>query len=61
MLAQAGYDESHPLVFTLLYNTSESHQRIAIAASSNVEEKPRRRGEATEPGVEDDAGYHAYA
>lgn len=34
LLAQAGYDESHPLVFTLLYNTSESHQRIAIAASS---------------------------
>jgi oligopeptide transport system substrate-binding protein len=25
---------SHPLVFNLLYNTSESHQRIAIAASS---------------------------
>jgi ABC-type oligopeptide transport system substrate-binding subunit len=34
LLAQAGYDDSHPLVFTLLYNTYESHQRIAIAASS---------------------------
>ena len=34
LLAQAGYDDIHPLVFTLLYNTYESHQRIAIAASS---------------------------
>ncbi|AYZ16098.1 ABC transporter substrate-binding protein [Klebsiella pasteurii] len=34
LLSEAGYNESHPLVFNLLYNTSESHQRIAIAASS---------------------------
>ncbi|MCM7835889.1 ABC transporter substrate-binding protein [Enterobacter asburiae] len=34
LLNEAGYNESHPLSFNLLYNTSESHQRIAIAASS---------------------------
>ncbi|EPT7107919.1 ABC transporter substrate-binding protein [Klebsiella michiganensis] len=34
LLSEAGYNETHPLVFNLLYNTSESHQRIAIAASS---------------------------
>lgn len=34
LLSEAGYSEDHPLVFNLLYNTSESHQRIAIAASS---------------------------
>ncbi|MEM0655189.1 ABC transporter substrate-binding protein [Klebsiella huaxiensis] len=34
LLNEAGYNEAHPLVFNLLYNTSESHQRIAIAASS---------------------------
>lgn len=34
LLAKAGFNDSHPLSFNLLYNTSESHQRIAIAASS---------------------------
>ena len=34
LLSEAGYNETHPLVFNLLYNTAESHQRIAIAASS---------------------------
>lgn len=34
LLSEAGYNETHPLVFNLLYNTSESRQRIAIAASS---------------------------
>ncbi|AIR61553.1 ABC transporter substrate-binding protein [Cedecea neteri] len=34
LLAEAGFNEKHPLQFNLLYNTSESHQRIAIAASS---------------------------
>lgn len=34
LLTEAGYGPSHPLKFNLLYNTSESHQRIAIAASS---------------------------
>ena len=34
LLKEAGFGENHPLSFNLLYNTSESHQRIAIAASS---------------------------
>ncbi|WP_410014664.1 ABC transporter substrate-binding protein [Sodalis sp. C49] len=34
LLAQAGFTPARPLKFSLLYNTSESHQRIAIAASS---------------------------
>ncbi|HCR0111980.1 TPA: oligopeptide ABC transporter substrate-binding protein OppA [Enterobacter hormaechei] len=34
LLAEAGFNDSQPLSFNLLYNTSESHQRIAIAASS---------------------------
>lgn len=34
LLKQAGFGPSHPLKFNLLYNTSESHQRIAIAAAS---------------------------
>lgn len=34
LLAEAGFNDSHALSFNLLYNTSESHQRIAIAASS---------------------------
>ncbi|MFC3395422.1 ABC transporter substrate-binding protein [Brenneria rubrifaciens] len=34
LLSEAGYSAERPLKFNLLYNTSESHQRIAIAASS---------------------------
>lgn len=34
LLAAAGFTAQHPLQFNLLYNTMESHQRIAIAASS---------------------------
>ncbi|MGP3590117.1 ABC transporter substrate-binding protein [Vagococcus sp. WN89Y] len=34
LLNEAGYNDSHPLSFNLLYNTMETHQRIAIAASS---------------------------
>ncbi len=34
LLAEAGFNQSHPLSFKLLYNTMESHQRIAIAASA---------------------------
>ncbi|NMP26929.1 oligopeptide ABC transporter substrate-binding protein OppA [Rahnella sp. SAP-1] len=34
LLAAAGFGPQHPLTFNLLYNTNESHQRIAIAASS---------------------------
>ncbi|POP45837.1 oligopeptide ABC transporter substrate-binding protein OppA [Superficieibacter electus] len=34
LLAEAGFGQDHPLSFSLLYNTMETHQRIAIAASS---------------------------
>ncbi|PTO92791.1 peptide ABC transporter substrate-binding protein [Vibrio splendidus] len=34
LLADAGYNESNPLKFTLTYNTSENHKKIAIAISS---------------------------
>ncbi|XTZ36996.1 ABC transporter substrate-binding protein [Salmonella enterica] len=34
LLNEAGYNDAHPLSFNLLYNTMETHQRIAIAASS---------------------------
>ncbi len=54
------YNASHPLRFNLLYNTSESHQRIAIAASSMWKKEPRRGREAAKSGVENHAGYHAH-
>ncbi|VEB07209.1 putative extracellular solute-binding protein [Klebsiella pneumoniae] len=56
LLAQAGYDESHPLVFTLLYNTSESHQRIAIAASSMWKKNLGVEAKLQNQEWEDDAG-----
>lgn len=34
LLNEAGFNDTHPLSFNLLYNTMETHQRIAIAASS---------------------------
>lgn len=34
LLAAAGYGPTHPLKLTLLYNTSENHQKIAIAVAS---------------------------
>ncbi|CAH0525272.1 ABC transporter substrate-binding protein [Vibrio hippocampi] len=34
LLAEAGFDESKPLNFTLLYNTSENHKKIATAIQS---------------------------
>ena len=34
LLEEAGFNQQHPLSFNLLYNTMETHQRIAIAASS---------------------------
>lgn len=34
LLRAAGYGESRPLKLTLLYNTSENHQKIAIAVAS---------------------------
>ncbi|QIM62706.1 oligopeptide ABC transporter substrate-binding protein OppA [Pasteurellaceae bacterium Orientalotternb1] len=34
LLEEAGFSKANPLKFTILYNTSESHKKIAIAASS---------------------------
>ncbi|MGV6989561.1 ABC transporter substrate-binding protein [Testudinibacter sp. P80/BLE/0925] len=34
LLAEAGFNKQNPLNFTILYNTSENHKKIAIAASS---------------------------
>ncbi|MCP9266727.1 ABC transporter substrate-binding protein [Xenorhabdus sp. XENO-1] len=34
LLNEAGFNENNPLKFTLLYNTSDAHKKIAIAASS---------------------------
>ena len=34
LLEEAGFNQQHPLSFSLLYNTMETHQRIAIAAAS---------------------------
>ncbi|WP_274719592.1 ABC transporter substrate-binding protein [Xenorhabdus bovienii] len=34
LLNEAGFNENNPLKFTLLYNTSDGHKKIAIAASS---------------------------
>lgn len=34
LLNEAGYNESNPLKFELLYNTSEAHKTLAVAAAS---------------------------
>ncbi|OCH17642.1 ABC transporter substrate-binding protein [Aliivibrio logei] len=34
LLAEAGFGPENPLKFTLLYNTSENHKKIAVAAGS---------------------------
>ncbi|QIW15534.1 oligopeptide ABC transporter substrate-binding protein OppA [Pasteurellaceae bacterium RH1A] len=34
LLKEAGFSKSKPLKFTLLYNTSENHKKVAIAAAS---------------------------
>lgn len=34
LFAEAGYNESNPLKFELLYDTNESHKKIAVAAAS---------------------------
>lgn len=34
LLQAAGYGPNRPLKLTLLYNTSENHQKIAIAVAS---------------------------
>ncbi|MEI4470780.1 peptide ABC transporter substrate-binding protein [Frigidibacter sp. MR17.24] len=39
LLAEAGYDASNPLTFDMLYNTSEDHQKIAVAMSQMWKQK----------------------
>ncbi|SUC10448.1 periplasmic oligopeptide-binding protein [Pasteurella canis] len=34
LLKEAGFDKKNPLTFNLLYNTSDNHKKIAIAATS---------------------------
>lgn len=34
LLKEAGFDKNNPLKFTLLYNTSDNHKKLAIAAQS---------------------------
>ena len=34
LLSEAGFDKSHPLKFSLLYNTNQSHKKLAIAIAS---------------------------
>ena len=34
LLTEAGYSDTNPLKFTLLYNTSENHKKIAVAIGS---------------------------
>ena len=34
LLADAGYGPGKPLTFSLLYNTSDLHKKLAIAAAS---------------------------
>jgi len=39
LMADAGYGPDHPLTITYIYNTSEGHKKIAIAASQMYKEK----------------------
>lgn len=39
LLQEAGYGPNHPLELTLLYNSSENHQKIAIAVASMWKKK----------------------
>ncbi|WP_068312105.1 peptide ABC transporter substrate-binding protein [Polycladidibacter hongkongensis] len=39
LLAEAGYGAENPLEFTIVYNTSEGHKKIAIAASQMWKQK----------------------
>ncbi|MFA0520312.1 ABC transporter substrate-binding protein, partial [Vibrio sp. 10N.222.55.E8] len=34
LLKEAGYTKEHPLEFSLLYNTSENHKKLAVAIAS---------------------------
>ncbi len=39
LLAEAGYGPENPLAFTMLYNTDEAHQKIAVALSQMWKQK----------------------
>jgi len=39
LLAQAGYGPDNPLTFNMIYNTSESHKKIAVAMSQMWKQK----------------------
>lgn len=39
LLAEAGYDSSNPLSFDMIYNTSESHKKVAVAMSQMWKQK----------------------
>ena len=39
LLAEAGYDKSNPLSFEMIYNTSESHKKVAVAMSQMWKQK----------------------
>lgn len=39
LLAEAGYDKSNPLKFEMVYNTSEAHQKVAVAMSQMWKQK----------------------
>lgn len=40
LLAEAGYSADKPLTFNLLYNTSDLHKKLAIAAASLWRKNP---------------------
>lgn len=39
LMAEAGYDAANPLKFTMMYNTSDDHQKIAVALSQMWKQK----------------------
>jgi len=39
LLAEAGFDKGNPLTFNMVYNTSESHKKIAVAMSQMWKQK----------------------
>nr|WP_316626959.1 peptide ABC transporter substrate-binding protein [uncultured Brevundimonas sp.] len=55
LLAEAGYGPDNPLAFTLRYNTSENHKRIAIAIAAMW----KKLGARAELFKTDSKGYYA--
>ena len=53
LLAEAGYTADKPLTFSLLYNTSDLHEKTGYRRRLDLEKEPGREREAGEPGVED--------